>query len=215
MSVIDNARTPGGSALTQPRIVDRFEQVATLVLYFFLVERVFPHKITPAELFPLLLLVSEGLVVLFLIIRRPTESISRRPLDWVVAFAGTFAPLLVIKTATPQWIVAGAALMSFGLVIHVFAKLSLRRSFGLVAANRGVKSDGAYRYVRHPMYLGYILSHAGFLCLAPHAWNFAVYAVAWTCIVFRILAEERVLGADAAYQAYAARVRWRLLPGLF
>ena len=42
------------------------------------------------------LLVSESIVVLFVLIRRPTTTISRRGFDWLSGFAGTLAPLLVI-----------------------------------------------------------------------------------------------------------------------
>ena len=39
-------------------------------------------------------------------------------------------------------------------------KLSLGRSFGLMPANRGVVSTGMYRLVRHPIYLGYLVTLA-------------------------------------------------------
>ena len=41
------------------------------------------------------------------------------------------------------------------------AKFSLARSFGLAPANRGVKSRGAYAFLRHPMYLGYVVEWIG------------------------------------------------------
>jgi protein-S-isoprenylcysteine O-methyltransferase Ste14 len=65
------------------------------------------------------------------------------------------------------------------------------------------------------MYAGYMLSHVGFLLAAPSLWNAAVYAVAWAFLVARIYAEEQVLSEDPAYQAFKARVRYRLLPGIF
>ena len=82
-------------------------------------------------------------------------------------------------------------------------------------ANRGVKLGGPYRYVRHPMYAGYLLCHVAFLLLNPSPWNLVVYALCDGLQVPRILAEERLLCRDGTYAAYRARVRWRLIPGVF
>lgn len=198
-----------------PRLLDRSEQAAALIFYALLVQRVWPDTLSLSNLAPALVLVSEGVIVLFLLIRRTTADISLRPQDWAAAIAGTVAPLLVVKNVEPAHLAIGLFLMLFGLVTQVSAKLSLRRSFGLVAANRGVMTGGAYRYVRHPMYLGYMVSHAGFFIMSPSLWNFTVYAVGWMCLVLRVAFEERVLSRDAAYQAFKERVRFKLIPGVY
>ncbi len=204
------------AAVTQhKRVLDLFEQVAVLALYTWLVIRLWPAEFSPSNWYPVLLLLSEGLVVLLLLIRRPTDRISTRGVDWALAVGGTFVVLLVGQGGPPLHGPLGAMLMLIGLVIHVGAKLSLLRSFGVVAANRGVKAGGLYRLVRHPMYAGYMLTHAGFLLVAPSLWNLAVYAVAWAFLIARIYAEEKVLSEDPAYRALKDRVRYRLLPGLF
>lgn len=204
------------AAVTQhKRVLDLFEQVAVLALYTWLVVRLWPAEFSPSNWYPVLLLLSEGLVVLLLLIRRPTDRISTRGVDWALAVGGTFVVLLVGQGGPPLHGPLGAMLMLIGLVIHVGAKLSLLRSFGVVAANRGVKAGGLYRLVRHPMYAGYMLTHAGFLLVAPSLWNLAVYAVAWAFLIARIYAEEKVLSEDPAYRALKDRVRYRLLPGLF
>mgnify|MGYP001278005057 CR=1 FL=1 len=204
------------AAVTQhKRVLDLFEQVAVLALYTWLVIRLWPAEFSPSNWYPVLLLLSEGLVVLLLLIRRPTDRISTRGVDWALAVGGTFVVLLVGQGGPPLHGPLGAMLMLIGLVIHVGAKLSLLRSFGVVAANRGVKAGGLYRLVRHPMYAGYMLTHAGFLLVAPSLWNLAVYAVAWAFLIARIYAEEKVLSEDPAYQVLKGRVRYRLLPGIF
>lgn len=208
------SQTPSG-ALAGSRAADRVEQAVALGLYVFLIVRMWPEEFSPAVAAPALVLLSEGLIIFFLLIRRPTAVISMRPQDWIAAFAGTTAPLLVVKADEPLFLGAGVFLWLFGMLTQVAAKLSLLRSFGLVAANRGVKTAGAYRYVRHPMYLGYMISHVGFILMSPSFWNFAVYAVAWTCLLLRIAYEERVLSDDAAYRAFKEKVRWRLIPGIY
>ncbi len=201
--------------MLSPKTIDRAEQVIATSLYVLLVQRIWPEKFDAANIAPGLLLLAEGIIIVFLVLRRPTANISLRPQDWAAAFGGTLAPLLVAKSADPQHLAIGAFLIMFGMFTQLSAKLSLRRSFGLVAANRGVKTGGAYRYVRHPMYLGYMISHVGFLIMVPTLWNFTVYAVGWTCLVLRIVFEERLLSKDAAYQEFKTRVRRRLIPGVY
>jgi protein-S-isoprenylcysteine O-methyltransferase Ste14 len=204
------------AAVTHPRrLLDLAEQIAVLALYSWLVFRLWPSEFSPANWYPLLILLSEGLVVFLLVIRRPTERISTHWRDWALAAGGTFLVLLIDQGGPPLLGPLGVFLMLAGLMIHVGAKLSLLRSFGLVAANRGVKVGGLYRLVRHPMYAGYMLSHVGFLLVAPSLWNLAIYALGWAFLIARIYAEEKVLGADPAYQVFKERVRHRLVPGVF
>lgn len=160
--------------------------------------------------------VSEGLVVLFVLIRRPAAALSMRLLDWGLAVAATCLPMLVRPWGTPAVPVdLASAIVIVGIAIQLSAKLVLRRSFGVVAANRGVKRAGPYMLVRHPMYAGYMVTHIGMLLLSPLWWNAGLYAAAWIAQVARLLAEERLLLQDEAYRAYAGQVRHRLIPGVF
>ena len=164
----------------------------------------------------LLLLLSEILAVAFILLRRPARSIDVTPYATGVAFLGTSAPLLVTAQGVgliPAWL--GYALMVTGLLLNISAKVALNRSFGLAAANRGVKREGPYRLLRHPMYAGYALTQVTFLLLNPCAWNFCVYALSWSVQILRIRAEEKLLQEDPAYRDYAGKVRFRLVPGLY
>jgi protein-S-isoprenylcysteine O-methyltransferase Ste14 len=163
----------------------------------------------------LLALLSEGLVATLILIRRNTDAVTMRPLDWVVALAGTALPMTVLPSGQPLLPpLAGTVLMFAGLSLAVWAKATLRRSFGIAAANRGSVISGPYRFVRHPMYAGYFLVFAGFLLNNPSIWNLAIYLLAVVCLIFRIFAEEAVLTNDPAYAAYRQRVRCRLAPGV-
>lgn len=159
---------------------------------------------------------AEGLTVAFVLLRRYTQLVTVSPFDWAVAFLGTLLPLLVASGGEPLAPVNVCGLLMFlGLLTSLGAKLSLRRSFGIAAANRGVKVAGLYRLVRHPMYLGYGLIYVGFLLMNPTWRNLAVYAGAFVCQVLRIFAEERHLQQDPLYRNYMDQVRYRLVPGLF
>jgi protein-S-isoprenylcysteine O-methyltransferase Ste14 len=164
----------------------------------------------------LLWMVSEGLVILLLVFRRESHRLSRRPWDWIVAIGGSFTVLLVRPTTTtvaPELL--GVALQLAGTVFEIYAKVFLGRSFGIVAADRGIVVGGPYRIVRHPIYLGYFVTHLGFLMAnwSPH--NIALYIVTYFFQISRILAEERILSEDESYRAYCERVRFRLIPFIF
>ena len=110
---------------------------------------------------------------------------------------------------------ATAIVSAAGVMIVIVGKMALGRSFGIAPANRGVVVRGPYHLVRHPIYAGYLLTHAAFLVAHPTPWNLAVLLVADTALVVRALIEERMLGTDVKYQSYCRRVGWHLVPGVF
>jgi protein-S-isoprenylcysteine O-methyltransferase Ste14 len=199
----------------QKRLLDRAEQIVVAVIFIFFVRRIWPEQLDFAGLIPITLLVSEGAVVVLLILRRPTTNISVRPQDWLLASGGTFLALMVGSGGDPLSINTSLILILLGTLVQVFSKFSLRRSFGLVAANRGVKKSGMYAFLRHPMYAGYMVSHIGYLMYAPTVRNMFVYAAVWGLLVGRIFAEERMLIQDDAYRDYTQKVRYRLAPFIF
>ena len=158
---------------------------------------------------------SEMLSVFFILIRRRGPMAST-PLAIAVAFAGTAFPLLVRPVGEPLVpTVVSTTLMVGGLALAVLSKLYLNRSFGLIAANRGIKVKGPYRFVRHPMYVGYFIDQVGFLLASFSIVNLAAYLLAWSFQLLRISEEEKMLRQDAAYQQFAERVTAKLIPGIF
>ena len=198
--------------------MDLVERTAILAIFASFAVRNAHVIFDKGQLFNIIVVASEALVALFVLIRRTSADVSRSPRDWALAFSATIGPLLAQAASGHRAIAPvgmGVGLLIFGLGFQVWAKLVLCRSFGVVPANRGVKASGPYRFVRHPMYLGYVTVHIGFLLLSPSLWNLCVYGLSFGLQLFRILAEERVLGADPAYVAYRGQTRWRLLPGVF
>ena len=164
----------------------------------------------------LALAASELLAVIFILTRKPGE-MAINFYAFSIAIMGTSLPLLVRPAEDaefiPMWLSTG--LMLSGLGLNASAKLFLNRSFGIVAANRGVKRGGPYRLVRHPMYLGYIMTQIGFLLANFSASNLLLYAAAWAFQVLRIREEEKLLLRDEAYASYSTTVRHRLIPGVY
>lgn len=194
------------------RLLDRAEQAALAALFSWLLWRLLPEHGAALNIYSLALLISEGIVLLFVLTRHSTGNITSSPKEWVIAFGGTTAALLVEGSSDPFLPQLGLALLLIGLGVHLSAKLVLRRSFGVVAADRGVKISGPYNIVRHPMYLGYAVTHIGFFLAVPSVWNGLVYAVTWTLLLSRIMAEERMLMRNAQYQEYQTKVPHRLIP---
>jgi protein-S-isoprenylcysteine O-methyltransferase Ste14 len=197
--------------------LDWAERLLVLGLYGWLVVRLVAGWWVSGNPVSLLLLLSEGLVVFFMLVRRRAKDVSFRPGDWLLAVGGTCAPLLVMPGDTDPVVplATGATLLLAGMLVQLYAKVTLSRSFGLVPAHRGVKVIGPYRLIRHPMYAGYLVSNVGFLLINPSFWNLAVYTIGFGLQVFRLLAEERLLGRDPCYRDYQAAVPYRLIPGVF
>ena len=156
------------------------------------------------------------LVVLFLTRRRSAET-STRALDWLVAATASWLPLLYQPQsgAGDTYVLFGTALQVTGLLMAVVAFGFLGRSIGIVAADRGLKTGGAYRVVRHPAYAAHVITGAGFLIANPHWINAVIWTVVFGCQIARIHAEERLLKRRTDYAHYSERVRWRLVPGLY
>lgn len=207
------AAPPRRKSWQESPLVDFGERLFLLLLFGWFLSRILPS--VAGQPYNMLILVSESVTAFLVLIRRPGP-MATTLYAWLVAIIGTCSPLLVLPaggTLVPVEI--AALLMTTGLFLSLAAKAFLRRSFGIVAARRGVRRGGPYRLVRHPMYSGYVVTQAGFLLLNPSLWNAAVYAVAWLTLVLRIDEEEKFLSQDPAYRAYQADVRWRLAPGLY
>jgi protein-S-isoprenylcysteine O-methyltransferase Ste14 len=159
------------------------------------------------------ILTQESLLALLFLTRRPSTSTSTRPQDWIVAALGTFLPLTIRAGGAP--FALGPYVQLVGFAVSLTGLLSLNRSIGIVAANRGVKTGGAYRVVRHPMYAGHFVCLLGYVCTYPSLRNAAIVAATACALLARIAAEERVLRASKVYRWYARRVRYRLVPRLY
>lgn len=162
------------------------------------------------------IVLQEGMLVALFLTRRRSLGTSPRPLDWLVGIVGTVLPLFFRATVqATSFQSLGAALQIGGLVVAIFGLAALGRSVGVVAANRGVKLNGVYRRVRHPMYGGYMLSYVGYVAAYPSLRNAIIIAITFVALFLRAAAEERFLRQDPDYQAYLERTPWRFVPHLY
>jgi protein-S-isoprenylcysteine O-methyltransferase Ste14 len=150
-------------------------------------------------------------------VRRPATLVNRNVPVWIAAYLGTFgASLLRPGGLHSGWLdTGGVVIQGLGIVIGIVSLAALGRSLGLVPAHRGLVTTGVYGFLRHPLYLSYVVAEVGYLVQSPRLWNVVVLAAVWTCQAARIVSEEKLLGTDAAYRAYALQTRWRLIPGVW
>jgi protein-S-isoprenylcysteine O-methyltransferase Ste14 len=114
----------------------------------------------------------------------------------------------------------GWAMLVFasGLIMWVMRENSFAAPVVKLQTERGhrVVSSGPYAWVRHPMYSGTMLFFVGAPLLLGSWWGVAMSPLFILLFAIRTRIEERALIAGLpGYADYAARVRYRLVPGLW
>jgi len=192
-------------------------KILIVTLFSFMSTRIAQDCAQTGHVTGMLLLASEALVVALTLVRRSAGIVDRTFRARLLTIVATFGPPLVrpdsLEGLAPETVTL--IISAVGLIVVVLGKLSLGRSFGLSPANRGVVCSGMYRIVRHPIYLGYLIIHVGFVAANPSSWNIAILAIADIALMRRAKCEELTLARDDEYRAYMDRVRWRVLPGVF
>jgi protein-S-isoprenylcysteine O-methyltransferase Ste14 len=157
----------------------------------------------------------EGWAALLFIVRRSPDRLSVRPIAWIAAPIGSFAMLLARPADGSVAVLPCELLQLLGVLLTLVSLVTLGRSFGLVAANRGVKTGGPYRLVRHPAYTGYLIAYLGYVLENPTLMNVALLCFSTAFQLLRIHEEEEILADDSVYERYRATVPYRLVPRLF
>jgi protein-S-isoprenylcysteine O-methyltransferase Ste14 len=122
----------------------------------------------------------------------------------------------------PTWLQAVALAVLAATYVLVLWAMRVNRFFSSVVriqSDRGqfVVTTGPYAVIRHPGYLAGILVIVA-SGIALGSWLAAVLLIVMSLpgLLYRATTEDRVLLAQLpGYSEYAARVRWRLIPGLW
>ncbi len=170
--------------------------------------------------FPLIAAALNTLIlVVTMVIRRPPKRVTPNPLYWLLAFVASYWLILILgllqkgRPLAANWITDSIAVL--GLLIVVWARLSLGRNIGFVPAQRELVHSGAYAFMRHPIYTGVLFTHIAFVLRAFSPLNALLMGlgVFWF-IPVKSLVEEDFLRADSQYAAYMQKVRARWIPFL-
>ncbi|MGA2496023.1 MAG: isoprenylcysteine carboxylmethyltransferase family protein [Roseiarcus sp.] len=125
--------------------------------------------------------------------------------------------LFVVGGEATRW--AGVLLYAVGGVLRIAPVFALGERFsGLVAIQPGheLVTDGLYRRIRNPSYLGLLISTLGWALAFRSIIGILLTALLVVPLVARMQAEEGLLGErfGEAYAAYRAR-SWRLIPWVY
>lgn len=79
-----------------------------------------------------------------------------------------------------------------------------------------VCSSGPYRFVRHPGYIGAILSYLAMPFLLDSNWSVLPFCLLLVITIVRTKLEDQTLQAELpGYREYASKVKYRLFPGIW
>ena len=152
-----------------------------------------------------------------MVIRRPPKRVTPNPWYWLLAFVATYWQILVLsllqqgRPLVANWF--DNSLATLGILVVIWARLSLGRNIGFVPAQRELVHSGAYALMRHPVYTGGLLTNIAFLLRAFSPVNALLIGLgAFWFIPVKSLVEEDFLRADPQYAAYMQRVRARWIP---
>jgi protein-S-isoprenylcysteine O-methyltransferase Ste14 len=119
----------------------------------------------------------------------------------------------VIHLIGLTFFVLGQGLYSWAMASNKYFSTAVR-----IQTDRGhtVATAGPYRYVRHPGYVGYIVSFLGMSLALGSLWAIIPAGLIACLLVARTALEDRTLQDELlGYKDYAQRVRYRLLPGMW
>ena len=150
-------------------------------------------------------------------IRHPAQLSCLRPLEIFVTLVSVnyFFAFNPVPISSSAWARLGGMISTVGALLTFVSVQSLGRSFAVFPSLRAVQTSGSYRFVRHPIYLSYIITALGIVVHHPTVYNGTVALAGIVLILCRMRFEERLLAQEPAYRDYMARVRYRLIPGLY
>src|ERR1700722_19545642 len=141
-------------------------------------------------------------------------------LHWIVA--GLDRGRFHWSDGVPPWLqavglialAAGSGLVFWAMLVNRFFSSVVR-----IQSDRGqhVVTTGPYAFIRHPGYLaGFVIILASGVALGSCVAAAVLIIPSVPGLLYRAITEDRVLQAELpGYRDYAARVRWRVLPGIW
>ncbi len=153
----------------------------------------------------------------------------RRPAQRVIMVGASlaFLSLLAVPALDQRFhwssvplvgIVIGNVLFAIGFLFvgRVYRENTYTSATIEIHEGQRVIDTGPYAIVRHPMYSGALLYMLGTPLALASYWGLLGFVLMLLVIVWRLQDEERMLSGELpGYADYRARVRWRLIPGVW
>jgi len=160
-----------------------------------------------------------GILAATVVVRIQPMAKARGAEPRISALIGTF--LLTVVVLFPRRelsLTAGCVstlLIHAGNALAVFVLVRLRGSFSIMAEARQLVTSGAYRYVRHPLYLAEEIATIGSVMQFLSAWT-TMLLVAQIAFQLRRIANEETLLTDVfpEYAKYRQKTA-RIIPGIY
>ena len=133
--------------------------------------------------------------------------------DWTVipflgltllGFAAAILDFVFLQNFSFQiFALAGLLLLIVGGFIRMKARLELKKKAGYdslagttklkIVKEHKLVTDGLYKYIRHPLYLGEILRNLGLVVIFSSVYGISIVLLASIFLLFRIEIEEKML----------------------
>ncbi len=126
--------------------------------------------------------------------------------------------LLISGTAAPDYPLDERAWFCLCIVVCMLGAAIMlaadAQKYFTLRVRRGLITDGMFRYVRHPNYLGEMMIYAALALMVWHWFPVVLLAAIWSDLfAVNMVMKEVSMSRHPEWPAYKARTRW-LLPGL-
>lgn len=148
-----------------------------------------------------LLLVLRDFVAGYFFLKRESAQVTSGKLVSFIAYLSSAMPLLYFGPdhATKEILLASDILAIIGFLFVALATIELGTSIGISPAKRSLVKSGIYKWVSHPMYLGYVLSELGMSLININ--NVIIFALSVFLYSLRGKLESKILGNNLCHHS--------------
>ena len=168
----------------------------------------------------LLLVCFYALIILLYFLRTRARLTDRVFVTNIIAILATFTPFVFPflgkhELINPITIIVADIIIIIGMVVSIYSLSVLGRNFSIIPQARNLVQTGPYRLVRHPLYLGELISVFGIVMAGFAIIKLIFYFFLILCQIYRAFQEEKLLAKIfPEYEEYCLRTA-RFIPGVF
>ena len=141
---------------------------------------------------------------------------------WLVALSIIIWDFVALQRATFHFglaFITGAMLIIIGVAIRAQSRRALGKGFSYmlrVRPDHHLITEGIYKHIRHPAYVGDLLFHFGVALLFSSCWGLLAMFGLIPCLLYRITIEEKMLTEKfgETYRTYMKSSK-KLIPRIY